>query len=217
MHPWHDLESGKNTPDSLNVIVEIPKGSRNKYELNKEKGIYEMSRTLYSPMIYPGDYGFIPRTYYEDNDPLDVLLMINEPTFPGCLIEVRPIGVFKMLDKGEPDDKILCVPKHNPYFNSTKDLSDVPPHFLVEVAHFFAVYKDLEGSRTLSLGWEGAATAKSLVNHAVELYNSKRDSLEGWLISETYQRLKLAEQEMAVKKLDEEVDKIEESTMGHKH
>jgi inorganic pyrophosphatase len=195
MHPWHDISPGQNIPDALNVIVEIPKGSRNKYELNKESGFYELSRVLYSPMIYPGDYGFIPQTYYDDDDPLDAILLINEPTFVGCLVEARPIGIFKMMDKGQADDKILCVPKHNPFFATTADLKDVPPHFLIEVAHFFAVYKDLEGSRTLSLGWEDANVAHKQIEHGINLYNEHRDNLEGWEISETYQRIKLKKQE----------------------
>lgn len=217
MHPWHDIETGDNPPDTLNVIVEIPKGSRNKYELNKHTGLYELSRVLYSPMIYPGDYGFIPRSYYEDEDPLDAILLINEPTFTGCIVESRPIGIFKMMDKGQPDDKILCVPKHNPFFDSTSDLSDVPPHFKKEVAHFFAVYKDLEGSRTLSLGWEDAASAKKQIEHAQKLYSETREKLEGWELSETYQRLKLQEQQEAleesniINQADEEVVSESES------
>jgi inorganic pyrophosphatase len=121
-------------------------------------------------MIYPGDYGLIPQTHYDDGDPLDVLVLINEPTFTGCLVEARPVGIFRMLDKGEADDKILCVPRHNPFFSHIRDLKDVPPHFLKEVAHFFAVYKDLEGSRTLTLGWEGVETAHKQIMHSIELY-----------------------------------------------
>lgn len=170
IHPWHDLSPGTEAPVKINVVVEIPKGSRNKYELDKDTGLYHLSRVLYSPMIYPGDYGFIPQSYYEDGDPLDAIVLINEPTFVGCVIEARPVGIFKMLDKGEPDDKILCVPSHSPFFGNITDLSDVPPHFLREVAHFFAVYKDLEGSRTLSLGWDKAEVAQRQVRHSLELY-----------------------------------------------
>jgi len=193
MHPWHDVRPGANIPELVNVIVEIPKGSRNKYELDKETGLYHLSRVLYSPMIYPGDYGFIPRSYYEDGDPLDALVLINEPTFVGCTIEARPVAIFKMLDKGEPDDKILCVPAHNPFFNHISDLKEVPPHFLREVAHFFAVYKDLEGQRTLSLGWSDAAEAKRQIAHGVELYNKSTERLPGWTSSDTAQRRLLGE------------------------
>lgn len=170
MHPLHDIDPGPKAPDRINCLIEIPKGSRNKYELDKKKGIYELSRTLYSPMIYPGDYGFIPQSHYDDGDPLDVLVMVNEPTFTGCLIEARPVGIFRMLDKGQADDKILCVPCHNPYFGNVHDLPDVPPHFLMELAHFFAVYKELEGSRTVSLGWDNVTVAHERINHALSLY-----------------------------------------------
>lgn len=173
LHPWHDVNPGAEAPEKINVVIEIPKGSRNKYELDKEVGAFHLSRVLFSPMIYPGDYGFIPQSYYEDGDPLDVIVLINEPTFTGCMIEVRPVGIFRMLDKGEPDDKVLCVPTMNPFFGHIQDLKDVPPHFLREVAHFFAVYKDLEGSRTLSLGWEPAETAKRQVMHSLEYYREK--------------------------------------------
>lgn len=172
-HPWHDLDPGADAPEKINVVVEIPKGSRNKYELDKESGLYHLSRVLYSPMIYPGDYGFIPQSFYEDGDPLDILILINEPTFVGCIVEVRPVGIFKMLDKGLPDDKILCVPCHNPFFGNIYDLNDVPPHFLMEVAHFFAVYKDLEGSRIVSLGWDSAEVAHRQIAHSLELYREK--------------------------------------------
>lgn len=188
MHPWHDFRPGTNVPEVVNVIVEIPKGSRNKYELDKETGIYHLSRVLYSPMIYPGDYGFIPRSYYEDGDPLDAIVLINEPTFVGCAIEARPVAIFKMLDKGEPDDKILCVPVHNPFFNHITDLKQVPPHFLREVAHFFAVYKDLEGQRTLALGWGDAEEAKRQIVHGVDLYKTSMKRLPGWTSSDTAQR-----------------------------
>jgi inorganic pyrophosphatase len=178
MHPWHDLPPGPNPPEKVNVLVEIPKGSRNKYEMDKESGLYTLSRTLYSPMIYPGDYGLIPQTYYEDHDPIDAIVLINEPTFTGCIVEARPVGIFRMLDKGEPDDKILCVPSNNPFFSNIYTLQDVPPHFLREVAHFFAVYKDLEGSRTLSLGWESVEVAHRQIQHAIDLYAEKKHELD---------------------------------------
>lgn len=198
MHPLHDISPGDNAPERINCLIEIPKGSRNKYELNKENGLFELSRTLYSPMIYPGDYGLIPQTHYDDGDPLDVIVMVNEPTFTGCLIEARPIGIFRMLDKGEADDKILCVPCHNPYFGNIHDLEDVPPHFLIEVAHFFAVYKDLEGSRTLSLGWENASVAHRQIKRSIDLYKEHfRDEI---LEREEVERERLAMVERAKKR-----------------
>ena len=172
MNLWHELPPGPDAPDVIYTIIEIPKGSRNKYEYHKSAGIITLDRVLYSSLHYPGDYGLIPRTYYEDGDPLDVLVMINEPTFPGCIIEARPIGVFQMFDKGLPDDKILAVPATDPLFDGNTDISNIPPHFLREVAHFFQVYKDLEGERTQIVGWDSAQAAKEKIMHAVQLYHT---------------------------------------------
>jgi inorganic pyrophosphatase len=173
MNLWHDLPPGPNAPDVVYMIVEIPKGSRNKYEYHKAEGVIKLDRVLYSSLVYPGDYGLIPRTYYEDGDPLDMLVMINEPTFPGCVIEARPIGVFRMMDKGLPDDKILAVPSTDPLFTDYRDIADIPPHFLREVAHFFEVYKDLEGERTRPIGWEPADIARERIMHAINLYRTQ--------------------------------------------
>jgi len=117
INPWHDLPAGIHPPEQVTAMIEIPSGSRNKYELDKQSGLIRLDRVLYSSMHYPGDYGFIPRTLHEDGDPLDILVRINEPTFPGCQIDCRPLGVLKMLDRGEPDDKILAVPCHDPYYH----------------------------------------------------------------------------------------------------
>jgi inorganic pyrophosphatase len=170
MNLWHDIEPGPSVPEIIHVVVEIPRGSRNKYELHKESGAMKLSRVLFSPVHYPGDYGFIPRTYYDDKDPLDVLVMTNSPTFPGCVVEVRPIGVFRMLDKGEQDDKILGVLVHDPFFSEYHEYTDLPPHYLKEVTHFFSVYKNLEGVRTKALDWESAAVAKQRINYAINHY-----------------------------------------------
>jgi inorganic pyrophosphatase len=170
---WHQLDTGPDAPDVIYVIVEIPKGSRNKYEYGKELGVIKLDRVLFSSLHYPGDYGLIPRTFYDDGDPLDVLVMINEPTFPGCIIEARPIGLFKMLDQGLADDKVLAVPTHDPIFEDYQDIKDIPKHFLREVTHFFEVYKDLEGKRTKPVGWEGAAVAKAEIKRSIDMYWSK--------------------------------------------
>ena len=170
---WHQLDSGPKVPEIIYVIVEIPKGSRNKYEYNKEIGAVKLDRVLFSSLHYPGDYGLIPRSFYDDDDPLDALVMINEPTFPGCVIEARPIGLFKMKDKGKPDDKVLCVPAHDPLFDDYVDIDDIPQHFLREVAHFFEVYKDLEGIRVKPIGWEKAEAARQAIQRAVTLYQEK--------------------------------------------
>jgi inorganic pyrophosphatase len=170
---WHYLDPGPEPPNVVYVIVEIPKGSRNKYEYGKELGIIKLDRVLFSSLHYPGDYGLIPRTFYDDGDPLDVLVMINEPTFPGCIIEARPIGLFKMLDQDKADDKVLAVPARDPIFDDYKDIKDIPRHFLREVAHFFEVYKDLEGKRTKPIGWESADVAKAEIDRAIKLYWDK--------------------------------------------
>lgn len=173
MNLWHQLPPGPKAPEVIYAIVEIPKGSRNKYEYHKSAGIIKLDRVLYSSLHYPGDYGLIPRTYYEDGDPLDVLIMINEPTFPGCIIEARPIGVFQMMDMGLPDDKILAVPATDPIFDGYTDIADIPPHFLREVGHFFEVYKDLEGARTKPIGWASAEAARGRIQHAIDLYRTE--------------------------------------------
>lgn len=151
-----------------NMIVEIPKGRRTKFEIDKKSGLIKMDRYLYSSAVYPGDYGFIPQTLAEDHDPLDVLVMVNEPTFSGCLIETRVVGIFKMKDKGQNDFKILGVPNKDPLFENMKKLEDVPKHFLREVEHFFSTYKVLEGVHIEALGWasheEGAVEVRSCID-----------------------------------------------------
>jgi inorganic pyrophosphatase len=170
IHPWRDLPPGPHPPDEVTAVIEIPKGSRNKYELDKESGLFKLDRVLYSAVHYPGDYGLIPRTLHEDNDPLDVLVMIKEPTFTGCLIDVRPVGVLKMLDKGEPDDKILAVPCDDPAHGEYFDIADLPQHYLREIEHFFAIYKDLEGKRVEIIGWEKSDVAMRVIEESIVRY-----------------------------------------------
>ncbi|HEX6307024.1 MAG TPA: inorganic diphosphatase [Longimicrobiales bacterium] len=163
VHPWHDLPSGPASPDQLNAIIEIPRGSRNKYELDKETGLFLFDRLLYSAVHYPGDYGLIPRTLAEDGDPLDVVVMVTEPTFSGCLMVVRPIGVFIMRDEKGLDEKLLAVPVRDPLYDRYTELEHASPHFLREVEHFFGMYKELEGHRTELLGWHDRARAADIV------------------------------------------------------
>ncbi len=167
---WCELSAGPDVPRTVHVVVEIPKGSRNKYEYDQRLGIFKLDRVLYSPLHYPGDYGLVPQTVYDDGDPLDILVMVNEPTFSGCVIVARPLGILRMLDRGTHDDKLLAVPATDPLFADYADLDDVPRHFLAEVAHFFKVYKDLEGFGVEPLGWEPAAVAHSQILRSIERY-----------------------------------------------
>jgi len=158
----------------INVIIEVPKGSRNKYEYDTEMGCIQLNRVLYSSMHYPGDYGLIPQTVSEDGDPLDVLVMVGGPSFPGCIIQARPIGLFRMLDSEEADDKVLAVPASDPLYRDYLEIADIPQHFLAEVAHFFTVYKDLEGVRVKPLGWEQSKSARECISQAMALYQQQR-------------------------------------------
>lgn len=139
--------------DFLVAVVEIPGGSRNKYEIDKATGEIFLDRTLFTATRYPADYGYFPETLAEDGDPLDVLVLVTEPTFPGCRIRVRPIGVFLMEDGGEADHKVIALPTADPRWEGVNDISDLDPHLRAEIEHFFEVYKQLEGTKTASLGW----------------------------------------------------------------
>ena len=173
MNPWHDFPVGQNPPEVVTAVVEIPRGSRNKYELDKVSGQFRLDRVLFSAVHYPGDYGFIPRTLHEDNDPLDIIVLINEPTFTGCQIDCRPLGVLKMLDRHEPDDKIIAVPSNDPYYHEYFDIADISQHYLKEVEHFFHIYKDLEGRRVEIVGWEKSEVACQVIQDSIERYEEK--------------------------------------------
>ena len=170
-HPLHDLTPGDAPPDRLNMIVEIPRGSRNKYEIHKESGLIRLDRLLYSAVYYPGDYGFVPRTLAADGDPLDLVCMVTEPTFPGCLIEVRPLGLFMMEDEKGTDEKILVVPCRDPLYADYHELEDVPRHFLREFEHFFTIYKDLEDQKRSKVqGWRGRQEVEVVVTASIRRY-----------------------------------------------
>ena len=176
---FHDLPPGSSVPQIINAIVEIPKGRRSKFEVDKETGLLKLDRYLYSSLMYPGDYGFIPQTLAEDGDPLDVLVMVNEPTFSGCLIEARPIGLFKMTDRGDNDFKILAVPHTDPIFKDHDDLWRDAPHFLREVEHFFATYKALEGENlVITQGWEAAERARAEIIASIKRYHDHNAALK---------------------------------------
>jgi inorganic pyrophosphatase len=172
-HPWHDIPAGSSPPAQVTAVIEIPTNERNKYELDKEIGMFRLDRVLYSAVHYPGDYGFIPRTLGDDGDPLDILVLSTIPMFTGCLVEARPIGLFHLVDRGKGDEKVLAVPLGDPYAAEMHDLSDVPPHYLKEIEHFFQVYKDLEGTRTVTRGFEGAAAAREAIEEAMRSYREK--------------------------------------------
>lgn len=160
-------------PRIINMIVEIPKGRRSKFEIDKQSGLIKLDRFLYSSSMYPGDYGFVPRTLCEDGDALDVLVMVNEPTFSGCLIECRPLGLFRMTDKGENDFKILAVPNTDPLFADYHRLADVPRHYLREVEHFFATYKELEGGNQVKThGWADVEEAHAEVLESIDHFEA---------------------------------------------
>lgn len=160
---FRDLPIGQNTPDEVNVVVEIPRGSSNKIELDMDLGVFRLDRALYSPLYYPCEYGFIPGTLFEDGDPLDILVLSTQPTFTGCLLVARPVGVLKMGDDKGQDDKILGVSAHDPRFEQVMRLSDVSEHRLKEILHFFAVYKDLENKEVNIQGWQGEDEARALI------------------------------------------------------
>lgn len=153
---------------TLTVVVEIPKGCRNKYEFDRAIGVIRLDRTLFTATQYPADYGFVRDTLGTDGDPLDALVLLDEPTFPGCWITVRPIGVFWMSDEAGVDPKLLCVPAADPRWAEVHDITDVTSFVLREIEHFFAVYKQLEpGKATQCRGWEGAAAAQAVVAEAL--------------------------------------------------
>jgi len=157
---------------TFDVLIEIPKGSRNKYEYDFELNKIRFDRMLFSSMMYPADYGFIPETLALDGDPLDVLVLGSEPTFPMCVMEVKPIGVFHMADEKGPDEKIICVPVSDPIWNELSDLSDMNPHQVKEITHFFQVYKDLEKKKVDVGGWGDASEAYDIVDKCINRYET---------------------------------------------
>lgn len=155
---------------TFDVLIEIPKGSRNKYEYDFDLKKVRYDRMIFSSMMYPADYGFIPETLALDGDPLDVLVLVTEPTFPGCVMEVKPIGVFHMADEKGPDEKVICVPISDPIWNRLEDLSDVNGHLVKEIEHFFKVYKDLEQKKVDVEGWGDVKEAKQIIKDCIQRY-----------------------------------------------
>ena len=175
MNLWHDVPLGDRAPDEINVIVEIPKGSNNKYEIDKETGLIKLDRANYSAAAYPFDYGFAPRTLWDDGDPLDVIVLTTYPLDPGILVAVRPVAVIDMVDGGESDYKIIAVPVEDKRWEDVSDLPDLNKHMLKEFQHFFETYKALKGrpAPVENKGTMGRAQAQAAVQKSVELYKKK--------------------------------------------
>lgn len=159
---------------TVDVVIEIPKGSRNKYEYDAKLGMLRFDRMLFSSVHYPSDYGFIMNTLAEDGDPLDALVLVGEPTFPGCVIEIKPVGLFKMWDEKGPDEKILGVPVLDPQWNWLSSLDDVPKHLLLEIEHFFQIYKELEKKKTGVEGWGNVDAAVEIIEKSQKHFEERR-------------------------------------------
>jgi inorganic pyrophosphatase len=157
-------------PGIINVLIEIPGGSKNKYEFDKDMNAFALDRVLFASVKYPYDYGFVPNTLADDGDPLDGMVMMDEPTFPGCVIAARPIGMLLMIDGGDRDEKILCVPAEDPRYNEVKSIKDIAPHRLEEIAEFFRTYKNLEKKVTEIQGWKDVDAVTPLVEECIKAY-----------------------------------------------
>ena len=160
--------------DSVLALIEIPRGSKNKYEWDEELGGVALSRVLYQSVAYPTEYGFIPGTLADDGDALDVVVLIDQPTFPGCLMRVRPIGILRLVQEGERDDKVLCVPVADPLYADTHSIADIPAHRLVEIRHFFATYTELEGKEVEVGEWEDAQAAFDEIDECAEAHDKRQ-------------------------------------------
>ena len=168
---WHDISPERIKPEDFVCVVEITKGSRKKYELDKETGLIMLDRILYTATHYPANYGFIPRTYGDDSDPLDVLIICSEPLEPLTLVRAYPIGVLSMIDNGHSDEKIIAIPFDDPNYNMHKDIKDLPSHIFDEMRHFFTVYKMLENKETAVDKVDGKEEARRIIADCIDNYN----------------------------------------------
>lgn len=173
MNIWHDIDPKRVTSKEFVAVVEITSGSKNKYELDKETGKLKLDRVLYTATHYPANYGFIPRTYADDNDPLDVLVLCQEEIIPLTLVDCYPIGVLIMVDGDERDEKIIAVAEKDPFLNMYKDITELPPHISTEIKHFFEVYKQLEGRKTEVEEFLGRTEAEEIIEKSIESYKTK--------------------------------------------
>jgi inorganic pyrophosphatase len=170
MNPWHNVLPGDSAPETVDCIIEIPRGSRLKYELDKNTGLLRLDRVLYSAVFYPANYGFIPRTYCDDHDPLDILVLGHEPVVPMCILTARPIGVMQMVDQNEEDDKIIAIHEHDPAVAHFRDIEQLPAHTLNELERFFSDYKILEKKVVRIERFQGLAAAHDIINKSLKLY-----------------------------------------------
>lgn len=168
---WHDIPAGK--PDSINTIVEINKGSKNKYEIDKETGLIALDRVAHTAQDFPFDYGFIPQTLWDDGDAVDVILLTTYPLLPGILVRVRAVGIMNMIDSGDADDKIIAVPLDDPRWNDVIDLKDINPHTLKEIEHFYSTYKKLQNKEVVVSGFKGKEEAHKAFERGQKLYQAK--------------------------------------------
>ncbi|GIV35985.1 MAG: inorganic pyrophosphatase [Cyclobacteriaceae bacterium] len=169
-HPWHELSTGKNPPGQLNAVIEIPRGSRAKYEVDKESGLIKLDRVIYASMYYPLNYGFIPRTLGADNDPLDIVVLTQVSVVPLCIIPCRVIGLMRMIDRGENDDKIIAVAEDDASVNHITDITQLPPYFNTELKHFFENYKTLENRKVIVNDFLPRAEAHQVVEQSLLYY-----------------------------------------------
>jgi len=171
----HTLPAGPNPPSEVYCLVEIPKGKTNKYEYDRRLGVFKLDRVLYEAVFYPAEYGIIPRTFNQaDDDPVDIMVLSSFPTFPGCLVAARPIGMLKIVDTGEGDDKIIAVPSKDPRFEEIRDLNDLAPHLKKEIVNFWENYAELQPNKKIKvLGWGNKKTAQNLIRQSIEYYKKK--------------------------------------------
>lgn len=180
LHPWHGVETGKQSPDVVTAIIEVPKGSKTKYELDKLSGLLKVDRILYSAVHYPANYGFIPKTYCEDNDPLDILVLGQEAVVPLSMLRAKPIGLMKMIDQGEADNKIIAVHVDDPEYVIYNSIDELPPHILKMLQRFFEDYKVLENKEVTIEGFLGPDEAKKAILEACHLYEECKTTLAGY-------------------------------------
>ncbi|MGB7527962.1 MULTISPECIES: inorganic diphosphatase [Sphingobacterium] len=172
-HPWHQVSPGKDVPNTVTAVIEIPKGSRGKYEIDKASGMIKLDRVLHSSMVYPANYGFIPQSYCGDKDPLDILVLCSVDLVPASLVDAKVIGVMSMTDSGDQDDKIIAVAKNDMAVNYINDISELPPHTMKEIVNFFQEYKNLEGKKVIINKLSNRAIAQNVILESLELYKKE--------------------------------------------